>query len=369
MKPGTIRHPKVHALAGILKVPVAEAVGILQGLWEFTMGSRPDGNLAHLDPAFLAGVVQCRRSGAALVKALLKARLLDKKGRDLLYVHDWHEHCEYGVHTKLARGGRTFANGALPSLRRLPSGEREGVARMYGRKISDFPTWRREYEDHPLEENSAPIVEESPRFGKGPPATTPRQPVPAGAALGPENARFPNESRVSAHEYKCAPNESKRATVTVTVPVPVPEPEPYTLPQANGERLFQPSEGRDTVEQEFVDRLVGILDRERGAGGPRQATWNRTVARRTYAAIQRGEYGPARDFLPGFWERVVGIGQSATKPWGAFVWYLKQTRKGKEDHGKRSPAHQPTTADQPRPPLNPSSSSENSGEPRSHTNP
>lgn len=122
MKRGTPDHPKMKALARILGITRTHAVGIMECLWQWTSNYNPDGDLSRWTDGQIADAVDWK-DPAALIEALQNEDVGFLDGGKL--VHDWCEHCEDSVHTKLARQGRMFACGCSPSLTRLPIRDRE----------------------------------------------------------------------------------------------------------------------------------------------------------------------------------------------------------------------------------------------------
>jgi hypothetical protein len=132
MKNGTIRHRKVYALAGILGVRRAEAVGILTGFWELTGEQFPDGDVSKAPLPYLSELsLWYPDRGQELIDALRNAVLLDVLPDGRLYVHDWHDHCENTVHRKLWRRKGWFANGLPPKIAALDGPDKAEARKWY----------------------------------------------------------------------------------------------------------------------------------------------------------------------------------------------------------------------------------------------
>jgi hypothetical protein len=57
--------------------------------------------------------------------------LVDKISDEIIYIHDWHEHCEDYVHKKLWRRKLRFANGLTPKIRAIDGADRAEAQRFY----------------------------------------------------------------------------------------------------------------------------------------------------------------------------------------------------------------------------------------------
>ncbi|MBU6149811.1 MAG: hypothetical protein KGR25_00065 [Chloroflexi bacterium] len=134
MKRGTGRHDKVLEFACELGVPVYAAVGILNLLWEWAAESKPRGDIGRASNRVIATMAGWPTEDSdRLVEMLVKSKLVDEiEGEDRLYIHDWHDHCDNGVHTWLGRRGLCFANGNPPSTNHLRSDERKLIEAKYG---------------------------------------------------------------------------------------------------------------------------------------------------------------------------------------------------------------------------------------------
>jgi hypothetical protein len=151
MKRGTIRHEKVYRLAKILEVRRAEAIGILTALWELASDHYPDGNLHGVEAAYLAEQCLWHGEGNQLVDALVECKLLDRlritcrtSCNEVLFIHNWDEHCETSVHNKLARSRGMFANGKPPKLGGLGSSEKPDATTFY-RNSATLPKSKRRH--------------------------------------------------------------------------------------------------------------------------------------------------------------------------------------------------------------------------------
>lgn len=131
MKRGTPQHPKTAMLAAELSLPLYAAVGILESLWHWTALYAKRGDVGRYPNVVIAQAIGWDMEPDKLVTALVTCRWLDEHTEHRLVIHDWHEHAEDAVHMALARAVQRFANGAVPSLSRLPKEERAQIAAAY----------------------------------------------------------------------------------------------------------------------------------------------------------------------------------------------------------------------------------------------
>jgi len=54
-------------------------------------------------------------------------------------IHDWSEHCEDSVHTKLTRAGKVFADGTVPKMTKLNKSERRAIQERYAHEMRTKP--------------------------------------------------------------------------------------------------------------------------------------------------------------------------------------------------------------------------------------
>jgi hypothetical protein len=130
MKWGTPDHPKTSNLCGLLKVGVAQACGHLELLWHWVAKYRADGSLEGLEDHSIAAACRWEGDASLFVRALERAKWLDVS--PMRRVHDWSEHAENAVHSKLARAGMLFCDGEVPKVGGLDgkSAERRDASRL-----------------------------------------------------------------------------------------------------------------------------------------------------------------------------------------------------------------------------------------------
>lgn len=134
---GETRQDLGFAVAG-QPVAIAMAAGVLEVMWQFTAKYAPQGDIGRWRDEDIAEAVGWPVGGApALVEALVEERWLDRSAEHRLLVHDWPEHCEDGVHMKLARARKWFGDGTPPKLNRLEKDDRAELARFYGEHATE----------------------------------------------------------------------------------------------------------------------------------------------------------------------------------------------------------------------------------------
>jgi len=124
MKRGTIANKKTAFLADLLDVELLHAVGVLEALWHWTADQCPTGGLEGASDRVISTGVRWHGDASLLVNSLRKAGWLDAHDFHRYVVHDWTDHADGTVHNHLAREGRLFWNGRMPSTAGLNSSER-----------------------------------------------------------------------------------------------------------------------------------------------------------------------------------------------------------------------------------------------------
>lgn len=128
MKNGTECKLKFKQLQRRLKLPLWQARGLLDTLWQFVATNCPTGDVGRFTNEEIAVGIDWQDDPDELVAALTSCRWLDVcDDRRRLIVHDWPEHCEHEVHKQLAKKAEAFADGTLPSLSRLTREERPEI--------------------------------------------------------------------------------------------------------------------------------------------------------------------------------------------------------------------------------------------------
>ena len=140
MKSGTLKHPKTLALAEELRrrFPALSgnladhvAVSVLARLWDWAALYAPTGHLGRWSHEAVARGVEFSDDATSLMDALVASGWLDACEESGLAIHDWQEHCEGWVHSKLARKGECFHGGQMPNFRYLKSEERATIKALF----------------------------------------------------------------------------------------------------------------------------------------------------------------------------------------------------------------------------------------------
>jgi hypothetical protein len=119
MKRTAIGHSKVRALADAMRKPHYAAVGILESLWHLTAREAPAGNIGKLTNKAIAMALDWRGKPDVLINALIETGWIDECDHYRLLIHDWADHADDAVHMALARSGKLFAGGEMPSLAKI----------------------------------------------------------------------------------------------------------------------------------------------------------------------------------------------------------------------------------------------------------
>lgn len=115
MKKEALRHPKMLELASRLGVSRPCAIGHMTLLFDFVADYAPAGDVGrHLD-GVISMAADWTGQPAAFIEALVASRWLDRDNEHRLLVHDWSEHCENWVRSKMARTGVEFIKTPLKS--------------------------------------------------------------------------------------------------------------------------------------------------------------------------------------------------------------------------------------------------------------
>jgi hypothetical protein len=101
MKRETLRHPKTFDLASRLGIDRARALGILTLLWDWTTEVAVQGDIGKWSNGSIARACEWTDDPDAFVAALVGAVWLDEDEMHRLIIHDWPDHCERWVRSKL----------------------------------------------------------------------------------------------------------------------------------------------------------------------------------------------------------------------------------------------------------------------------
>jgi len=114
MKHGTIRHPKLLALAKVLSLRPYEALGLLEALLDWTFQYAVRGDVGRFSDAEIAAGIGYAGTPSRLVDALVVTRWLDACTQARLVVHDLAEHAPWSWRRSLQRRNVDFAVAVTP---------------------------------------------------------------------------------------------------------------------------------------------------------------------------------------------------------------------------------------------------------------
>lgn len=127
MKRGTPDHPKMLMLMQRLGLSKCAAVGVVEMLWQVAARYAANGDIGRYPRGVIVSAMGYDGDADELFEALIDCGWMDRLEHGVEYIHDWHEHCEDATHLHLARRTQRFANGQVPSLKRLNRDERESI--------------------------------------------------------------------------------------------------------------------------------------------------------------------------------------------------------------------------------------------------
>jgi hypothetical protein len=134
---GVLTHRKTRRLAKLLHVDQCAALGILEALWHVTAENQPDGGVGRMKNADIAEEMFCDRDGDELINALVKSGWVDDNPASRLYVHDWHQHADDTIQSKLIQWTRLFANGEPPRLTKISKDSRPKIITRFEDKYGE----------------------------------------------------------------------------------------------------------------------------------------------------------------------------------------------------------------------------------------
>jgi hypothetical protein len=142
VKREAIQHTKMIRLARKLSLERWGAVGIMESFWKLVEREAPTGDISRLTDEDVADGIGWISAAHVLIEALEGAGFIDSKSTDtarILWVHDWPEHCEDAVHSKLARAGLLFCDGKPPKLTKLTEKERPAAETRIAEALRRIP--------------------------------------------------------------------------------------------------------------------------------------------------------------------------------------------------------------------------------------
>jgi len=118
MRP-VVDHPKFAYLCRLLKICKWEALGVLEGIWQFTARYTPQGNVGKYSDQDIADWLEWESSAEFLVECLVSSHWVERNNVYRLVIHDWSIHADMYVNTYLASKLLPFWDGTVPKCGRL----------------------------------------------------------------------------------------------------------------------------------------------------------------------------------------------------------------------------------------------------------
>ena len=108
---GTLTHRKTRRLAKLMNIAQPFALGLMEALWHVTAEQAPTGAIGRLSNKDIADEMFWDEDPDLLIESFISAGLIDKHPQFRLVIHDWQSHADQATKRKLARHGKTFADG------------------------------------------------------------------------------------------------------------------------------------------------------------------------------------------------------------------------------------------------------------------
>lgn len=128
-------HPKFAALKASLGLTKFQTLGLLEALWHFTGRFSPRGNVGRFTDLQIEAWLEWNGDPGKALEGLVSSGWLDRDEEHRLVVHDWSHNADEMVHTELARKCLTFADGTVPSARRLNQHERDRFKEAFSQTV------------------------------------------------------------------------------------------------------------------------------------------------------------------------------------------------------------------------------------------
>ena len=109
MKIGTTEKLKFKSLQRRMRLPLWQAVGLLETLWKVTCRNAPAGDIGRLSNDEIAAALEWEGSADELVSNLVETKWLDTDPTHRLLVHDWELECESWLRGNFERNKKQFA--------------------------------------------------------------------------------------------------------------------------------------------------------------------------------------------------------------------------------------------------------------------
>ena len=139
MKREAVSHTKMGRLMRHLKLRRFQAVGLCEMLWHTAAREAPEGDIGKLTDEDIAIALDWNREPGDLIGGFTHAGLIDEHTVHRLIIHDWAEHAEDSVHSKIARSKRFFCDGKAPKITGLRKADAEAAATFYANNPAATP--------------------------------------------------------------------------------------------------------------------------------------------------------------------------------------------------------------------------------------
>ena len=110
MKKDTVSKLKFKRLQRQLKLPLWQAIGLLEALWHCTLTNAPDGDIGRMSDDDIAAAIEWEGDAMNLIHALVECNWLDRDDAFRLLVHDWSQHVPTYMKGAYERNGKLFAD-------------------------------------------------------------------------------------------------------------------------------------------------------------------------------------------------------------------------------------------------------------------
>lgn len=313
MKRGAPDHWKMVELARLAEVPIMYGVpwanGVMERLWHYAAQYTPAGNIGNVPDGAIARACSWPEDQAEkLINALCESRWLHRDPVNRLVVHDWHDHCEDSVHSKLARNHQYFCDGTAPKITGLRTKEAEEARLFYTENNRSSVT-------QPVINPLQPVTtEEQPVATDNQPVATRCQPVDNPLASASASA-----SALASASASAAPAKPQRAPTPIHPGKPIPQ---------DAERRIR----------SLADVAPDQQDYERGVDMAIQHIVNSANPETTLVAMEAN--------IPAWWE-AMRDGRARTKPMRFVIVDLDYLRRPREQSAHRNSNGRYSTPDIP----------------------
>jgi hypothetical protein len=116
MKKAALTSLKLKKLQRRLKLPLWQAIGLLETLWKVTESDAPAGDIGKHSNADLALAIEWEGDADELISALLECGWLDASDKYRLAVHNWPVHAPNYLKGGFAKNGKTFIRASEPKV-------------------------------------------------------------------------------------------------------------------------------------------------------------------------------------------------------------------------------------------------------------